>query len=1130
MKPFDPRLVREVPAVRRPLALLGALGVVGGALAVAQAFALAALVVAVVRGDHVGRASLVVLVVLAARGAVAAATDVAGGWAGSRVAGVVRRRRIASWLRVPVERRPSTDRMVTIAAEGAASVEPYVGRYLPTLVTAAVVPPLAVLALTDVWSAIIVVLTVPLLPVFAALIGKHTERETATRWEEMTALAGHFLDVVRGLPTLVSYQRADAQVGTVRAVSDRHRRATVRTLRTAFLSSAALELLATISVAMVAVGVGLRLAGGHLALGTALTAILLAPEAYWPIRRVGQEFHAAADGAHALTDLLSDHPGISSNQVHEMSGRSSGSLGQSGPARLAGVTYRYPGSDTAVLHDLHLSLGTGLTALTGPSGSGKTTVLELLAGLREPTSGEVRAPRAHLVTQRPYVAPATVATNLALADTTDPALIPSARPSMAGRTDEIRLGSEALAADTLLGDDGFGLSAGQRALLALERARRSDAPLLLVDEPTAHLDEEATADVRALLVELARSRTVLVVTHDPDLAAVADRVVELQADHRRLPLAPLAPSSALLPPPPGPSARVLLRSHPERQHDTRTRPRKAPRPGKAPEPGKAPRPWWVAGLIGGLASGCGVALTATSGWLVVRASERPVVLTLLTAIVAVRAFGIGRPALRYAERLLSHDAALADLTDRRTASYGRLIPLTPARLGRRRRGDLLTGFVRDLDDVVMASVRVRVPLVAAAVSSLLALVLSAALLPAAGAVVGALLVAVGAVLATGLLIERRTQPPALETRAAVARAAHLATANAFELQAIGATDHAVRALDVAQQRADRSAALRSAGQAFGSGLLPLLTGAATVAMASVVSGTTSAAAAPAGPSAPVAAMLVLVPLALGEVLATLPPAASAFVAARAAGRRIERLLSQPPATTGHPATDRPATDPRTELVDVSASWDGVRTAMPATDLTIEPGEHLAVTGPNGSGKSTLLAVLARQLDPTSGVHLLDGRDVRRLDTGAVRRRVAVLDDEPHVFHGSVRANLLLARPDAQDADAVRALVDAGLGRWLADLPEGLDTVLGGDERGLSGGERARLGLARALLSGRPMLLLDEPVAHLDRPTAVAVLDDLHVSARDRTLVIVTHQRAATERCQTVLRWSTAAQVPARSVG
>src|SRR5674476_333344 len=308
MRPFDPRLLTEVPETRRPVLTLGAIGVAQGLATIALAFAVSTLVVAVVEGREVLTPGLWLVGLFTMRAALAAASELVGTWAGMRVSTVLRERLIGAWLERDADSRPEAGRAQTLAAQGMTSIEPYVARYLPALVSGAFLPLLAVgtLALVDWPSALIVALTVPLLPIFAALIGRTTQESTRHRWRSLSALSGHFLDVMRGLPTLASYGRAEAQVGSIATVSQQHRLATMKTLRLAFMSSAALELLATISVALVAVSVGIRLATGSMSLDTAMLAILLAPEAYWPIRRVGTEFHSAADGAEALNDALAE--------------------------------------------------------------------------------------------------------------------------------------------------------------------------------------------------------------------------------------------------------------------------------------------------------------------------------------------------------------------------------------------------------------------------------------------------------------------------------------------------------------------------------------------------------------------------------------------------------------------------------------------------------------------------------------------------------------------------------------------------------------------------------------------------------------------------------------------------------
>jgi len=508
----------------------------------------------------------------------------------------------------------------------------------------------------------------------------------------------------------------------------------------------------------------------------------------------------------------------------------------------------------------------------------------------------------------------------------------------------------------------------------------------------------------------------------------------------------------------------------------------------------------VAGLIGGAALCAGVALTATSGWLIVRASERPVILTLLTAIVAVRTFGLARPVFRYWERLLSHDAALDDLARRRTDTYARLVPLTPARLGRRSRGDLLGGVVDDLADVVDAQVRVAVPVIATAVTGVLAAVLTALVEPVVGYAVGGLLLVAAATSWLAWRLETRGQDEVLAARAQTTRVSELATSQALALQGIGAQGAALEWLREAHRSLERATRRQSLGRAVAAAALPLATAVATVLAAMAVADREV--------SAPVAALLVLAPFALSDVLAPLADAMRALARAQGADRRLHALLDQDPAVAGAGSGPLPATAstaPHLRLLGVSASWDGERGSLPPVDLDLPPGSTLAVTGPNGSGKSTLLAVLARQLDPTAGRYEVDGQDVGGLSLEAVRSLFAVVDDEPHLFAGTLRANLLLARPDASDEDLDGALDDAGLAPWRGGLTEGLGTRLGSGGLGVSGGERARLAIARALLSGRPVLLLDEPVAHLDHPTAKAVLADLFRSAAGRTVVLVSHR-------------------------
>ncbi|XVX20704.1 thiol reductant ABC exporter subunit CydC [Actinomycetota bacterium] len=563
-------------------------------------------------------------------------------------------------------------------------------------------------------------------------------------------------------------------------------------------------------------------------------------------------------------------------------------------------------------------------------------------------------------------------------------------------------------------------------------------------------------------------------------------------------------------------------------------------------------PLRLAGLLGGIALACGVALTATSGWLIVQASSRPPVLSLLVAIVAVRTFGIARPVFRYWERLRSHDAALAELAAARVDTYRRLIPLTPARLGRRARSDVLSAAVKDLDDEVEAQVRVVVPLVASLFAGLVAIAYAASVhLPAAAAIT-ALVLLLAAIVWLLARLEGASQHEGLEARAQAHRVAALVTTNAHELQAIGAGGDTAAWLDDAHERVRRAASRQGAIRAIGAALMLVCIAGATAGIALLIEpsvGTTL--------SRPVAALLLLIPLALGEITAPLPEAMGALARSRAAAARLQALVTQEPAVAQATAPVAPLAQlgtnaprdraqlgknaprdraqlgenaprdraqvgenagsaPRLELRGVRAGWVPGRTDVGPIDLAIEPGDHVALVGPNGAGKSTLLAVLARHLDPSGGAYLVDGQPADARPLEVTRAAYAIVDDEPHLFTSTVRENLRLARPDATDADIEAALDAAGLRTWRTHLPDGLETMLGEGNTGVSGGERARIAIARALLSQRPVLLLDEPVAHLDHPTAEAVLADLFAASAGRTVVMVSHREEGTQHCTRIV--------------
>ncbi len=1086
MGPTDPRLRRQLAPARGPLAGVLVTGGLGALLVVAQAWAVTGLLVAAVRREELLGWALVVAGVFAARALTGWVGDLLAARAASVVGTHLRRQVAAAVLR----RREVRSADAVLLTRGVTAAEPYLTRYLPAVVLAGVLPliTLAAIAWLDPLSGLVVLLTLPLVPVFGALVGLATRDRAEEQWRAMASLSGHFLDVVRGLPTLVAHRRARAQSATIGRVTDRYRRASMDTLRVAFASSAILELVATLSVALVAVLVGVRLAHGGLDLHTALLVLLLAPEAYWPLRRVGAEFHAAAEGVATF------------EQVHDLvTGTPPEPAGTPAPAETAlvatGLTVLHPGRTVPALDGVDVVIpGRGVTVVTGPSGCGKSTLLSALVGLVPPTAGRIEvagtevagaAWRAQVawVSQRPVFVAGSIADNLRLArpEASDDDLWSALRAVAL----EERVRALPWGLRQPLDEDGVSLSAGERARLALARVVLAQRPWVFLDEPTAHLDDLTEQVIADTVVELGRTSAVVVVAHRPALAALADHVVALTA-----------PAPAVT------------------QHPNAGAGRSPAHRSPAPIPDDEPASRLGLGastLLGALASLSGVALTATAGWLIVQASSHPPALTLMVAIVGVRTFGLARPVLRYVERLRSHDLALRLLARRRVEVYDALVPLVPGRLGRRR-GDLLAAVVDDVDGVVDDALRVKLPLRSGALVALGATAVTAWLLPVAGAVVAAVCVVAG-VLAFGLarLGAGAAERASVDLRAELSEAAVETAQVAPELVMWQAEPAAVDRVARLSDRLGRAAARAAAwlGAARATVLLACGSGVALTAWV-------AAPAYRAGEvSAPVLALLVLVPLALADTLTTFTDAGALSARTRAAAARLEALERTRPAvraTVGDPLPERH------DLVveDVTAGWSRDRLALRDLSLDVGPGERVVVVGPSGSGKSTLAALLLRFLDPVDGAVLLGGTPTTRLDPDDVRRVVGLVDDDPHVFASTLVENVRFARPDASDADVEGALRRARLGGWLDDLPDGLHTWLGDGHAQVSGGERARIALARSLLAEQPVLVLDEPTAHLDHATAVELAAEVLDPSEGRTVVWITHDHVGVDLADRVV--------------
>ncbi len=1022
----------------------------------------------------------------ASRGAAALITPRLTARMASDVAARQRLSLLSSKLSHPHARGDVDD--VALASRGLRDMTPYFTGFIPAAVNSAIIPVflLVRIVLVDWPSALVIALTLPLVPVFMILIGKYTAERTSELSAAVRRLTETVAELARGLSVLVSLGRARQQRRGLAAVSREYTDSVMQSLRVAFLSSLALELIATMSVALVAVVIGLRLIHGDMTLYAGLVALILAPECYTPLREVGQAFHAAEDGQLALKRaeaVVEEHP------VQETA---SSSANGSDVARVEGDLLRgerllVPGLD------LRIPAAPGLTALAGPSGCGKSTLLALLSGAERGDHEDAPVLRGSL-----FAAPTVMMPQA-------PVFLRETPLEEVGLYGGEHLSSEG--AREMLQALGLGhlaersialLSPGeQRRLAVIRTLAASDAQggiPVLADEPTSQLDAESARAVISLLEEAARGRAVVVVTHDREVMERADRVITLV---------------------PGGSGEDARTGHVEPVDvpslaPTAAREESAAEAGTAAD-GDGAIPHLLTnrhvrqGLLLAVISACSAAaLTALSGWLIVRASQQPAIMYLSVAIVGVRAFGLFRAASRYAERLATHRGMLAYAADLRLRLWDALAE-SPAHWRTISRQDGgTTVLVTAVDAVRDAAPRALVPAVSAAAVSLGSLIAFALLsthmlwIPVASLVISG----IGA----SLLTMRA------DARATSAMTAHDAWLSRTLTQLYRAAPDLLlgrawrRAADeFARRDAEYGDVLRRAEASRGLGALLVVIGQGLAALAVLW------AARGMGESAPaheVLAALALLQIALMDPYIALLEAIPQWRSWQTNRRALENDLRA--------ERDTAQADARTRCSDLLghgadalelAYTNGPRIG-PVT-FRGTPEAWTLITGPSGSGKSTLLDALAGFKRPEAGqvISRIDGQWVQAPGFG----RVMWCGQDAYLFDAPVSSNLRLALPEATDDQIRSALQLVGLPGMDPEQPAGPGGTW------LSGGERQRVAIARGLLAGADVFLLDEPTAHVDHDGAARLVQDLSVALAGRTVIVVAHRDFAELAPQTQMR-------------
>lgn len=1122
--PIDPALLRVAPALRRHLLLCVGIALVTTAVVLVQAESISRLLPRLIDGDL--DAAVPLAVVLSVLGVMRAAlrwvTEMSASVAAARTRDSVTSKAIGRSM-VLDERGSAAvppSRVTTLVTDGVDALDPWIRAYVPALCLAMVLPLAAGARIlwADIPSAVVLLVAIPLIPVFMVLIGRLSEDRADRQWAMLQHLAGHFHEVLVGLPTLRLFGRADDQVSGVRRIAERYRVAVMGTLRVAFLSAATMELLASLSVALVAVTIGYRLTTGAVGFSTALVVLLLAPECSLPIRRVGAAFHAAQAGTDAA-DELHEVLRASTTPDGPVEHLPSPGSGDEPVLRILGAAVVDPERGHRVgpvQVEVHRA---SVVALVGASGAGKSTLLDaircqipLQRGAVELAGTDVtrlsRAARARSITwisQHPD--PVGIDVRSAVAG--------GARASLA----ETEQAIAAVDLDGLADRSPEELSGGERQRVAVARAllRCSvdrEVRLVLADEPTSHLDAERTALVVEALRAMASSGpAVLVATHDSALIDAADVVVRLEEprrdpDRRDDPASDRTTSSTSIDRPggdpddpvvpavvSGPLPRVEKGDLSEVQGELDWFHRM-----------RRPVLWRLLGARGlGISTEiCTVGLSATAAWMIVRAAQGVVFADLAVAAVMVRVFGIGKGILRYFERLASHDTTFRLLAHVRGAVVARLARLSPGGVVGMGRGDVMARVVDDVDRLADDELRVVGPTVSGIAIGLLAVLGAAAIDPWFGVAYASALVVVAILLPAAT---RRTAESSAGT-SAVARS-ELAVASlellehADELTASRAASpwqeritEAVGRLGTEEVRRGRRGGTLDGVAAAAAALLA----AAVVVIDRVQGGTVEGA---------LLGVVVLTPFALMEVLTPLLRAGEHSAEVHTASRRLRTILEAPDPLPEppHPVVlpEDGAAARHVRLEDATIRWPGAdRPVLEHLNLDLVPASRVRIVGPSGSGKSTVAAALVRFIPLELGTYSLDGVDADEVGGDRVRRSVTWCQQIPWLASTSVRENLRLAAPNADDEELWKALDAVQLSDWVVGLPDGLDTSIGRDGQAMSGGQRQRLALARVLLGGQRVVVLDEPTAHLDAGTARLVRRDLLSALGDRTVVELGH--------------------------
>ena len=1076
---------------------------------------------------------------------------------GSAVKATFRKRALAHMFKLGVQHKERHGDVIHMLTDGLEQVDAYVARYIPQILYAIMIPLIMGIAIVDTLPiiGIILIVTVPLIPFFMILIGKQADRLNKEQWERMSFLSGHFLDVLQGITTLKLFGRAKDQIKVIGRLSEEFKDSTLRVLRVAFLSALVLELVSTISTALIAVYLGLTLLDGEIPFFSAFFILLLAPEFYTPFRQLGAAFHTGMAGK---TSILKYEEFMNRQPSLPVGGQSK----LQGPIQaieIKDLTFTYEGSENGVQHISLVAKRNSPIMLVGESGAGKSTIAHIIGGFLTAPKGAVTIDGLDVcnidiewwrqqityVSQHPHIMKGTLRDVVSFGmNVSDEEIIEACKEVQL--LDVINRQQEGL--DTIIGEGGLGLSGGERQRVALARAFLRKGQVLILDEVTAHLDVKTESIISSAIQRLMENKIVIIIGHRLQTMHWAstlyvlkqgriiqqgsyEELIALDGYFKDLVTSGLGEFSSTIEEQLQTGKSFDIQDRDELDHSISIDKKDAYVRGNDTHTSEvststmglqgwrllftvlSPAKWSLvlALIFTFLTVFMNVGLLTVSAWLLASAALQPGLTYLSLAIVGVRFFGVSRAVCRYFERYTSHRMAFQGLYGLRVWFYAHLEPLAPAILKRFGAGDMLGRIMGDIEVLQFFYLRTLIPPVAAiALTVLVAYGVSTIDSTLVTPIVLSSLV-LGLVLPLVVYAHNKQSLTEIGPQQGEYKSLLSDTMDSLEdVISYGNEDLVYHRIQHMMHIVDTNKGVIERGMNLGNTLF--LGG---VQITVVIVAILAANALTGAWASVMVAVAAIGTQAWFEALQPMIAAVHHGAESKVATSRLMALANEP-----MPVVDPKAPKPFNAnrditFTDVSFGYNKDRCIYEHLRLGIKQGQSVAIVGASGSGKTTLFNMLERLYDYGGSIHVGDV-ELKDISIDTWRNALGTITQDTYIFHASFEDNIRLARPDASAADLERAIERASLRSVVDRLPAGFNTIVGSGGHGLSGGERQRVALARLFLRNPQIVLLDEPLEGLDQVTRKALHCDLMEYVKDKTCLYITHQLEGLEQMDRIV--------------